>query len=111
MNYEVARTVLMNYMTGKEGGPKEAAVIILKEAQNLKARNEALEQRNKMLMEQNAELRDEIEECHTKNVARLSTIEALDYAADVVQFITKGMDANGVKTVVDLILAELHDRK
>ena len=111
MNYDVARTVLMNYMTGKEGGPKEAAVIILKENQNLKARNEALEQRNKMLMAQNADLKAELDECHTKNVARLSTIEALDYAADVVQFITKGMDANGVKTVVDLILAELHDRK
>jgi len=111
MNYEVARTVLMNYMTGKEGGPKEAAVIILKEAQNLKARNEALDQRNKMLMEQNTDLKAELDECHTKNVARLSTIEALDYAADVIQFITKGMDANSVKTVVDLIMAELHDRK
>lgn len=111
MTYEVARTVLMNNVQGKEGSLKEAAITLVKEGQNMKARIEAMEQRNKMLMEQNAELRDEIEECHTKNVARLSTIEALDYAADVVQFITKGMDANGVKTVVDLILAELHDRK
>lgn len=111
MTYEIARTVLMNNVQGKESSLKEAAITVVKEAQNLKARNEALEQRNKMLMEQNADLRAELDECHTKNVARLSTIEALDYAADVVQFITKGMDANGVKTVVDLILAELHDRK
>ena len=111
MTYDVAPTVLMTYLQGKDINAKEAAAVIIKEAQNLKARNQALEQRNKMLMEQNADLRAELDECHTKNVARLSTIEALDYAADVVQFITKGMDANGVKTVVDLILAELHDRK
>ena len=111
MTYDVAPTVLMTYLQGKDMKAKEAAVVIIKEAQNLKARNEALEQRNKMLMAQNADLKAELDECHTKNVARLSTIEALDYAADVVQFITKGMDANGVKTVVDLIVAELHDRK
>ena len=111
MTYDVAPTVLMTYLQGKDGNAKEAALTIIKEAQNLKARNQALEQRNKMLMEQNADLKAELDECHTKNVARLSTIEALDYAADVVQFITKGMDANGVKTVVDRILAELHDRK
>ena len=111
MTYDVARTVLMTYMQGKDSNAKEAAVVIIKEAQNLKARNQALEQRNKMLMEQNADLKAELDECHSKNVARLSTIEALDYAADVIQFITKGMDSNGVKTVVDLILAELHDRK
>lgn len=111
MTYEVARTVLMNNVQGKEDNIQKATIIILKETDNRKARIEALEQRNKMLMEENADLRAELDECHTKNVARLSTIEALDYAADVVQFITKGMDANGVKTVVDLILAELHDRK
>lgn len=111
MTYDVAPTVLMTYLQGRDSNAKEAAAVIIKEAQNLKARNQALEQRNKMLMAQNADLKTELDECHTKNVARLSTIEALDYAADVVQFITKGMDANGVKTVVDLILAELHDRK
>lgn len=111
MTYDVAPTVLMTYLQGKDINAKEAAAVIIKEAQNQRARNQALEQRNKMLMEQNADLKAELDECHSKNVARLSTIEALDYAADVVQFITKGMDANGVKTVVDLILAELHDRK
>ena len=111
MTYDVARTVLKNHVQDKEDNVKTAAIIILTEIDNQKARNQALEQRNKMLMAQNADLKAELDECHTKNVARLSTIEALDYAADVVQFITKGMDANGVKTVIDLILAELHDRK
>ena len=111
MTYEIARTIVAKAATNMAENTREASVLLLKEGQNMKARIEALEQRNKMLMEQNADLKAELDECHTKNVARLSTIEALDYAADVVQFITKGMDANGVKTVVDLILAELHDRK
>ena len=111
MTYDVARTVLMNHVQDKEDNIKKATIVILTETDNRKVRIDALEQRNKMLMAQNADLRAELDECHTKNVARLSTIEALDYAADVVQFITKGMDANGVKTVVDIILAELHDRK
>ena len=112
MTIDIARTVLIRNAEDLQDGStiKEAISTVIKEYQSMRAKAEALEQRNKMIVAENNDLKQEMGSGR-KRLTSMTTLECIDYATDIIDFIGKNLDDNGLETLLDIVASELHDRR
>lgn len=106
MDYESAKGILLQLCQKNQGNPsvRDAIVYFLSYYQTTQF---AVERYDKRIQK----LTKELDECKTQNIFRMTTIGALNYAVDVIESVTKKMSPEGRKAVIDIITAELNDRK